>query len=506
MQVRPLSYRGSVLAGKRFADFPLDPDVVAHEYTHGVTQHTSNLRYESESGAMNEAMSDIFGACVDRQEGASIENTWILADQVLTPNQQGDGLRYLANPKLAGSSYVDFYPERYTGTSGAGIYWNSGIMSLAFVLMVQGGMHPRAKSNVNVPPIDADFDASLIKAAKIFYFANTACLTPLSTFHHARECTSLFAGPYLDSVEAAWDAVGVAALTHVQVIQSWRDYNESVTFGSADSKLTRYFRLSQLVNKGEQVTCMATSDNMIIETELLVGFGDVLSFTELGCEDASLVDSRSECTTSAAPRTTRAFLTLTLTSPGDESAANVDIMCGVTPLVETISNRHSKTIDQGTIGSTTGLREFRLGKALRGEYAKCKIEGGSGDAALLMKIGSPAYPLSSRLECYSHDGGSEDECRTRVLKQDRTIFVAIHAQSEYQGISITCSRESGGCVYRGERCTNRKDCCGSRFTCDGTRPGKKTCRRALLDGGACRRNTQCARGSSCRNGKCEKKR
>ena len=33
-----------------------------------------------ESGALNEAMSDIFGACVDRQEGASIRDTWLIGE------------------------------------------------------------------------------------------------------------------------------------------------------------------------------------------------------------------------------------------------------------------------------------------------------------------------------------------------------------------------------------------------------------------------------------------
>ena len=37
-------------------------DVAAHEMAHGVTQHTANLIYRNESGALNESMSDIF-AC-----------------------------------------------------------------------------------------------------------------------------------------------------------------------------------------------------------------------------------------------------------------------------------------------------------------------------------------------------------------------------------------------------------------------------------------------------------
>ncbi|MDQ3940075.1 MAG: M4 family metallopeptidase [Actinomycetota bacterium] len=47
--------------------FPMsaDLDVVAHELTHGVTQHSGNLAYVNQSGAMNEAYSDYFGEAVD---------------------------------------------------------------------------------------------------------------------------------------------------------------------------------------------------------------------------------------------------------------------------------------------------------------------------------------------------------------------------------------------------------------------------------------------------------
>lgn len=36
-------------------------DVVAHELTHGVTEHTASLVYQNQPGALNEAFSDIFG-------------------------------------------------------------------------------------------------------------------------------------------------------------------------------------------------------------------------------------------------------------------------------------------------------------------------------------------------------------------------------------------------------------------------------------------------------------
>ncbi len=40
-------------------------DIVAHELTHGVTDYSSSLIYMNESGALNEAFSDIMGTSVE---------------------------------------------------------------------------------------------------------------------------------------------------------------------------------------------------------------------------------------------------------------------------------------------------------------------------------------------------------------------------------------------------------------------------------------------------------
>ena len=40
-------------------------DIATHEMTHGITQFTAGLEYFAQSGAINESMSDVFGALVD---------------------------------------------------------------------------------------------------------------------------------------------------------------------------------------------------------------------------------------------------------------------------------------------------------------------------------------------------------------------------------------------------------------------------------------------------------
>jgi len=63
-------------------------DVVGHEFTHGVTQYTSNLTYAGESGALNESASDVFGAAVEAsrayQRGLDIANAEGLSEISLT--------------------------------------------------------------------------------------------------------------------------------------------------------------------------------------------------------------------------------------------------------------------------------------------------------------------------------------------------------------------------------------------------------------------------------------
>ncbi len=190
-------------------------DVVAHELTHAVTDLSSDLIYSNESGALNEAMSDIFGASIEAyRDGAVSANTWKIGEECWTPATPGDALRYMNDPAAAGD--YDYYPTRYTGTSdNGGVHWNSGIANLAFNLMVSGGTHPRGKTSNVVPALDASNSyASILKGAAIFYRANTVYLTPSSTFADARSATAqaaadLYGASEIASVNEAWTAVGV---------------------------------------------------------------------------------------------------------------------------------------------------------------------------------------------------------------------------------------------------------------------------------------------------------
>lgn len=105
-------------------------DIVAHELTHQVTSNNSNLIYEGESGAINEAMSDIYAVAIEAHYGGL---DWLIADDV-------DTLRDLSNPNHF------FHPDTYQGfhwestpVDGGGVHTNSGVINYWFYLLVNGG-------------------------------------------------------------------------------------------------------------------------------------------------------------------------------------------------------------------------------------------------------------------------------------------------------------------------------------------------------------------------------
>ncbi|WP_223637589.1 M4 family metallopeptidase [Corallococcus sp. EGB] len=182
-------------------------DVTAHELTHAVTENESNLTYSGESGGLNESLSDIFGAvCEWYSKGKVVDaNTWIVGDDVWTPNIPGDGLRYMDNPTKDGDS-LDYYPDYGPGVD---VHYSSGISNYAFYLMSEGGTHVRGKTTQVVTGIGFE------KAARVFYKINADILTASSNFEAAKTASEQaaaqlgFSAAEIASVGNAWKAVGV---------------------------------------------------------------------------------------------------------------------------------------------------------------------------------------------------------------------------------------------------------------------------------------------------------
>jgi vibriolysin len=195
--------------GSTFGPIAYALDVTGHEFAHAVTSSTADLTYQNESGALNESISDIYGAAIEAwDDGGVSSNTWKIGEDCYTPGTSGDALRYMNDPAADGSS-PDYYPERYTGTQDyGGVHINAGIGTLAFYLLSEGGTHPNGKTSVNVPGI------GITKAQNIFYRALTSYMTSSTNFEGGRNTTAqaaedLYGSAEADAVHKAWDAVGV---------------------------------------------------------------------------------------------------------------------------------------------------------------------------------------------------------------------------------------------------------------------------------------------------------
>lgn len=142
-------------------------DVVAHELTHGVTQHASKLIYQNQPGALNEAFSDIFGEMVEaRSQGRP---DWIKgADLPFAIQNYADPRSIEQVPGIPNPSRMSEYWE--TTEDNGGVHINSSIINYCFYLLAEG----------------MSGAIGLTDAAQIFYLANTEHLVPNSDFLDAR--------------------------------------------------------------------------------------------------------------------------------------------------------------------------------------------------------------------------------------------------------------------------------------------------------------------------------
>ncbi|AOS99067.1 MULTISPECIES: M4 family metallopeptidase [Exiguobacterium] len=178
-------------------------DVVAHELTHAVTEYTAGLVYQNESGAINEAVSDIMGTVAEYTVGSNFD--WLVGEDIYTPGVSGDALRSMSNPAAYGDP--DHYSKRYTGTQdNGGVHINSGIINKAAYLLGNGGtFYNVSVTGIGVPKLGA-----------IYYRALNVYLTPNSNFSSLRAAVvqsakDLYGSTSAEATAAAksFDAVGV---------------------------------------------------------------------------------------------------------------------------------------------------------------------------------------------------------------------------------------------------------------------------------------------------------
>jgi Zn-dependent metalloprotease len=191
-------------------------DITGHEMTHGVTERSGNLSFSGQPGALNESWSDVFGALVERSVRGPGPGVWLVGEECLTPEVEGDAVRSLSNPHMVidggftGDDDPDHYSERYTGfLDNGGVHINSGVANKAFYLLSEGGSHHRGGSMTGIGAEDA---------ARIWYRALTTKITSSTNFATVRlatlaAATDLFGADsaQVEAVSQTWCLVGVGS-------------------------------------------------------------------------------------------------------------------------------------------------------------------------------------------------------------------------------------------------------------------------------------------------------
>ncbi|MDO7885695.1 M4 family metallopeptidase [Hymenobacter cheonanensis] len=190
-------------------------DVCGHEIGHAVCEKTANLTYSNESGAMNEGLSDIWGASVEKytvdKYTLTGKSTYLIGEEIM---KAGGALRSMSSPGTYGQPAYYKGTNWYTGTAdNGGVHTNSGVLNYWYYLISAG------KSGTNEKGAAfAVTGIGLTDAAKITFRMESVYMTASSTYANARTysiqaATDLFGATstQTQSVTNAWAAVGIGA-------------------------------------------------------------------------------------------------------------------------------------------------------------------------------------------------------------------------------------------------------------------------------------------------------
>lgn len=232
-----------------FTDF-VGLDMCGHEFTHAVTEKTAGLTYQSESGALNESFSDIFGALIEfasQPDGRSVYPLrspgyadWLIGEDfslattairdMRTPGSTETVLSLLRQPSRYGGT------RWYTGIlDNGGVHINSGVQNFFFYLLCEGGSGNNDGIAYSITPLSTG------QAAQVAYLALTAYCTAETDYWAVKDAWVAAARQlntaWVSSVEAAWAAVGLSGTPHPPAShRAINDYN-----GDSITELTTYY-------------------------------------------------------------------------------------------------------------------------------------------------------------------------------------------------------------------------------------------------------------------------
>ena len=150
-------------------------DVIAHELTHGVTEHTSDLVYRDQSGALNESFSDIFGVIINNWVNVGPESNegnwnWEIGAGL---GRNGLPLRDMSKPKRTNDpDHMNEY--LHTALDSGGVHTNSNI-------------HNKAAYNLLTAKDEQGHTVFTPREVAVLYYLCLSRLNNLATFSDALE-------------------------------------------------------------------------------------------------------------------------------------------------------------------------------------------------------------------------------------------------------------------------------------------------------------------------------
>ena len=188
-------------------------DVIAHEFVHGFTQYTSNLFYYYQSGAINEALSDIFGEFVDLTNGAGNDGAdvrWKMGEDTII-----GAIRDMKNPTAAPYNNPDrmrspLYVTDPGLSDNGGVHSNSGVANKAAYLMVDG----ETFNGQTVTGIGLDKSAALWYRVAAHYLASGSDYEDLGLALN-QACSDLLGTSARDNSGAVTGTIAAADCTQV---------------------------------------------------------------------------------------------------------------------------------------------------------------------------------------------------------------------------------------------------------------------------------------------------
>jgi Zn-dependent metalloprotease len=246
-------------------------DIAGHEMTHGLTESLvpGGLLYSGESGALNEATSDIFATAIEFFSNNPSDPGDYLIGEKIDINGNGTPLRYLHDPTLDGVS-------RGCWTSSVGnldVHYSSGVANHFFFNLAEG----TGKTTYGLSPVCGSAPAVLgigrAKAERIWYRALDVYFTSTTRYvSHANPTNTARAA----TLSAATDLFGLCSTEYRTVQAAWTAVNvRGIDSACGDDFSLTMSPASGSANPGGSVTAM-------VKTTVTNGTAQTVTFSASG--------------------------------------------------------------------------------------------------------------------------------------------------------------------------------------------------------------------------------